>query len=166
MLSRFNRVQLFATLWTAVRQTSLSMEFSRQEYWSGLPCLPPEDLPHPGIKPAFLMSPALVGRFFTPIFTRVCFFFHRRYKCCTCLLCSSAWTSGRTAFWPDILADGHKPLHPFPAPPPGLPSPIPVPPGELAFLLTQQLLKKCARTPSLLAQAFMFGLIFFLTQQG
>jgi len=44
------------------------MEFSRQEYWSGLPFqrLPtPEDLPNPGIKPASLASPALVGRFFT-----------------------------------------------------------------------------------------------------
>jgi len=41
------------------------MGFSRQEYWSGLPCPPPEDLPHPGIKPTFLMSSALAGRFFT-----------------------------------------------------------------------------------------------------
>ena len=41
------------------------MGFSRQEYWSGLPCPPPVDLPDPGIKPTFLMSPALAGRFFT-----------------------------------------------------------------------------------------------------
>ena len=40
----------------------LPMEFSRQEYWSGLPLPPPGDLPNPGIKPA---SPALVGGFFT-----------------------------------------------------------------------------------------------------
>ena len=40
----------------------LSMGFSRQEYWSGLPCPPPGDLPNPGIKPK---SPALAGRFFT-----------------------------------------------------------------------------------------------------
>ena len=39
----------------------LSMGFSRQEYWSGLPCLPPGDLPKPGIKPGSLMSPALVA---------------------------------------------------------------------------------------------------------
>ena len=39
--------------------------FSRQEYWSGLPCLPPGDLPNPGVKPASLLSPALAGRFFT-----------------------------------------------------------------------------------------------------
>ena len=39
--------------------------FSRQEYWSGMPCPPPGDLPDPGIEPASLMSPALAGRFFT-----------------------------------------------------------------------------------------------------
>ena len=41
------------------------MRFSRQEYWSGLPFPPPEDLPNPGIKPASHMSPAFVGGFFT-----------------------------------------------------------------------------------------------------
>ena len=45
-----------ATPGTVARQAPLSMEFSRQEYWSGLPCPPPGDLPNPGIKP---MSPAL-----------------------------------------------------------------------------------------------------------
>ena len=43
-----------ATLWTLARQAPLSMEFSRQEYWSGLPCPPPGDLPNPGIKPRSL----------------------------------------------------------------------------------------------------------------
>ena len=43
-------VQLFATLWTVTHQAALSMGFPRQEYWSGLPCLPPRDLPNPGIK--------------------------------------------------------------------------------------------------------------------
>ena len=42
MLSHFSRVQLFETLWTTAHQATLSMGFSRQEYWSGLPCpLPP-----------------------------------------------------------------------------------------------------------------------------
>ena len=41
------------------------MEFSRQEYWSGLSFSPPGDLPEPGIKPTSLMSPALAGGFFT-----------------------------------------------------------------------------------------------------
>ena len=41
------------------------MKFSRQEYWSGLPCPPPEDLPDPGIKPKSITSSALAGEFFT-----------------------------------------------------------------------------------------------------
>ena len=45
-------------------QAPLFMGLSRQEYWSGLPCPPPEYLPDPGIKPASLMSPALAGGFF------------------------------------------------------------------------------------------------------
>ena len=44
-------VQLFATPWTVAYHTSLSMGFSRQEYWSGLPFPSPEDLPNPGIEP-------------------------------------------------------------------------------------------------------------------
>ena len=46
-------------LWTVAHQAPLSMGFSRQEYWSGLPFPPPEDLPNPGIKPISLASPAL-----------------------------------------------------------------------------------------------------------
>ena len=65
MLSHFNCVQLCATLWTVAHQAPLSMGFSRQEYWSGLPCHPPGDLPDPGIKPSSSVSPALAGRFFT-----------------------------------------------------------------------------------------------------
>ena len=49
-------VRLFATPWTVAHQAPLSMEFSRQEYWSGLPSLSPGDLPEPGIEPR---SPAL-----------------------------------------------------------------------------------------------------------
>ena len=45
MLSHFGRVRLFATLWTVARQVPLSMGFSRQEYWSGLLCPSPGDLP-------------------------------------------------------------------------------------------------------------------------
>ena len=50
---------LSAILWTLARQTLLSMEFSRQEYWSGLPCPPPGDLPNPGIEPTLPASPVL-----------------------------------------------------------------------------------------------------------
>ena len=60
VLSHFSCVWLCATLWTVARQASLSMGFSRQDHWSGLPCHPPGDLPDPGIG-----SPALAGRFFT-----------------------------------------------------------------------------------------------------
>ena len=56
--------RLFATLWTVARQAPLSMEFSGQEYWNGLPLPPPGDLPNPGIKPVSLASPALAGGFF------------------------------------------------------------------------------------------------------
>ena len=51
VLSCFSCVQLFGTLWTVARQAPLSIAFSRHEYWSGLPCPPPGDLPNPGIKP-------------------------------------------------------------------------------------------------------------------
>ena len=52
-------VWLFATPWTVAHQAPLSMGFSRQEYWSGLPFPSPGDLPNPGIEPASLASPAL-----------------------------------------------------------------------------------------------------------
>ena len=51
--------------WTVAHQAPLSMGFSMQEYWSGLPFPPPRDLPNPGIEPMSLTSPALAGRFFT-----------------------------------------------------------------------------------------------------
>ena len=58
-------VRLFVTPWTVAYQAPLSTGFSREEYWSELPCLPPADLPDPGIKPTSLRSPALAGGFFT-----------------------------------------------------------------------------------------------------
>ena len=64
-VSWFSHLQFFATPWTVAYQVPLSMGFSRQEYWSGLPCPPPGDLPNPGIKPRSLTTPALAGRFFT-----------------------------------------------------------------------------------------------------
>ena len=53
-----SHVQLFVTPETIARQSPLSIEFSRQEYWNGLPCPSPGDLPKPGIEPG---SPALQG---------------------------------------------------------------------------------------------------------
>ena len=63
-------MQLFTSLTYSVKcQAPLSMEFSRQEYWSGLPFPTPGDLLDPGITPASLASPASAGGFFTTIAT-------------------------------------------------------------------------------------------------
>ena len=59
LLSQFSRLQLFVTLWSVTCQAPLSIGFSRHEYWSGLPCLPPWDLPNLGIKPKSPASAAL-----------------------------------------------------------------------------------------------------------
>ena len=53
--------KLLQTPWTAALQAPLSMGFSSQEYWSGLPCPPPGNSPKPGIEPVSHMSPALAG---------------------------------------------------------------------------------------------------------
>ena len=67
MLSHFSCVQLCDCM--DCNQAPLSMEFSRQEYWSGLPCPPPGYIPTPGIEPGSFMSPALAVRFLTPTST-------------------------------------------------------------------------------------------------
>ena len=82
VLMVLRRVQLFVTLWTVACQSSLSMGFPREEYWGGLPCPPPGDLPDPGIEPASLAFPELqadslplshLGRSFTGVmFTHHC----------------------------------------------------------------------------------------------
>ena len=63
--SSFSHVQLSETLWTVARQVPLSMGFSRQEHWCGLPYPPPGALPDPGVESASLMSAALADGFFT-----------------------------------------------------------------------------------------------------
>jgi len=65
VLSCFSHAWLFATLGTVACRIPLSMGFSRQEYWTVLPCPPPGDLPDPGMEPTSLLSPALAGRFVT-----------------------------------------------------------------------------------------------------
>ena len=57
-------VRFFEALWTVAHQVPLSVEFSWQEYWSGLPFSTPGDVFDPGIKPASPECPALAGRFF------------------------------------------------------------------------------------------------------
>ena len=59
--------QLFATPWTITHQAPLSMEVSRQEYWSGLAFPTPGDLPNPGIESVTLASSVLAGGFFTTV---------------------------------------------------------------------------------------------------
>ena len=60
-----SHVQLFVASWTAAHQAPPFIGFSRQEYWSGLPCPPPGDLPNSGTEPTSLTSAALAGGFFT-----------------------------------------------------------------------------------------------------
>ena len=64
MLSCSSHVQLFATSWIIAHQAPLSMGFSRQDYWSGLLCPHPGDLPHRRVEPTSLASLELAGRFF------------------------------------------------------------------------------------------------------
>ena len=63
ILLALSHVWLLATPWTTAHQAPLSMRFSRQEYWSGLPFPPPGELSHPGIKLKSPVAPALAGRF-------------------------------------------------------------------------------------------------------
>ena len=63
-----SRVRLFVTPWTVAYQAPLSMGFSRQEYWSGLPFPSPGDLPNPGIEPGF---PALEADALSSILTNI-----------------------------------------------------------------------------------------------
>ena len=65
--SLLSHIQLFAIPLSVAQQASLSMEFSGQEYWRGVPFPPPGDLSNPGVEPASLASPTLEGRFFTAV---------------------------------------------------------------------------------------------------
>ena len=69
VLSHFSHVQLFVTPWSIAHQALLFMGFSRQEYWSGLPCPPPGDLPHLGIEPIVSYVSCISRR-------RFCLFYH------------------------------------------------------------------------------------------
>ena len=93
VLSHFSRVWLFVTLWTAACQVPVSMEFSRQEYWNGLPHPLPGDLPDPQIKPESLMCPAMAGGFFTTSTTWKLFEGSWKWKLFSCVwLFVTPWT--------------------------------------------------------------------------
>ena len=97
-------VQLCVTPWSVARQAPLSMGFSWQEYWSGLLCPPPGDLPDPGIEPMSLISPALAGGFSTfsatweDLFTVLSWFlFFCMLRHCNVQLCVTPWSVARQA---------------------------------------------------------------------
>ena len=98
VLSHFSHVQFFATLWTVACQAPLSMGFSRQEQWSGLPSPTLGDLPYPEIKPATLLSPALWGRFFTTSATWIPFSSVQSLSCVRLFVTS--WTAAHQASLP------------------------------------------------------------------
>ena len=83
-------LQSCPTPWTIAHQAPLSIEFSRSEYWSGLLCLPPGDLPGLGIEPTSLMSPALAGRFFTTSTTWEVLYSSPNNQYTTCHFCSNS----------------------------------------------------------------------------
>ena len=89
-LENFSCVWFFVTPWTVVHQVPLSLGFSRQEYWNGLPFSPPEDFPHPGTEPTSHVS--CIGR-------RVLFFFFGRrvlYHQCHLERPNIGWTRSET----------------------------------------------------------------------
>ena len=98
MLSRFTHIQLFGTLWTIARQAPLSMGFSSQDYWSGLPFPSPGDLSDSGIQPTSLTSTALARRLFTTSVTQKATIYistlPKKYdKICTRATCGKLQTS-------------------------------------------------------------------------
>ena len=98
VLSHFSLIWLYAILWTVALQAPLSMRFSWQEYWSGLPCPPPGNLPSPGIELTSFTSPALAGGFFTTSTTWENSFFQIN-------LCSQFWelAHGGTFWEPPLI---------------------------------------------------------------
>ena len=128
-LSCFSRVLLCATPWTVAHLVSLSVGFSKQEYWSGLPCTPSGDLPKPGIALESLMSPALASGFFTTRATWEALMVEEsspsphpseaQSQClwgewaCRCPLLTSAWTTSPAGSYPCLL-----PSHLLPSPSP------------------------------------------------
>ena len=110
VLSHFSRCLTCATPGTVARQAPLSMGFSRQGYWSGLPFPPPGDLPMPGMEPTSLLSPALAGKFFTTSATWAATQILKRQESDTGWLtaryhiyCVSSTTSVRDSIWGHTL---------------------------------------------------------------
>ena len=102
VLSHFSCVWFSATSWTVAHQAPLSMEFPRQEHWSGSPFPTPGDLPNPGIEPESLTSPALADRFFTTSTTLMHIQTAREVPINKCL--SNEWMSEHTN---EVNSDSH-----------------------------------------------------------
>ena len=94
-------VWLLEAPWTVAHQAPLSMEFSRQKYWSGLPFPSLGYLPDPVIEPVSLASPALAGGFFTSSTTRIYFcIIHKFLGTCRFWTCFSSTKRGSFFFLP------------------------------------------------------------------
>ena len=115
VLSRFIRVRLFVILWTLAQQAPLSMAFSRQEYWSGLPCPPPGHIPDPVIEPASPASFVLQVDSFFYIYKCI----HFNWRLITLQYCSSF-----AIHWHELATSVHgfPILNPLPPPSPSHPS--------------------------------------------
>ena len=111
------------TVWTTACQAPLSMGFSRQEYWSEVPCYSPGDLPDPGIKLTSLVSPALAGRFLTTSATWEALYLSSVQSLSRVRLFVTAWTVASQA--PLSMAFSRQEYwRGLPLPPPGdLPDP-------------------------------------------
>ena len=108
-----SRVQLYATPWTVAFQAPLSMGLSRQEYWSGLPCPPPGDLPNPGIERVSLISPALTGGLYEtlrkPTFSTVCVWLSHSVSFLSCWTDSEVGTEREgDGYWPFPSTQSHR----------------------------------------------------------
>ena len=105
MLSHFSHVWLFAIPSPVSHWAPLSMGYSRQEYWRGLPCSSSGDLTHSGFKPMSVMSPALAGGFFTTSAT---------WEAPQCLRFKSKWISfGKGVQVQSLYWDTHQNLVSF-----------------------------------------------------
>ena len=118
-MSCFGCVQLFATPWTVALQVPLTMGFSRQEYWSGLPVPSPGDLPNPGIEPMSLMS-TCIGRqvlYHEGLLGSPSFFFFFLYLfiyfICSEFCHTLEWKSHGFTCVPHPDPPSHLPLHPL-----------------------------------------------------
>ena len=124
VLSHFNCVWFFATLWTVAHQAPLSMGVSRQEYWSELPCPSPGDLPDPGIEPAPAASPTLQvdslpteppGKLISLILLIILFFFNWSkiaLQCSASFCYLTTWTSYLYTNVPCLEPPSHSNPHP------------------------------------------------------